>query len=353
MYFYKCLAKQLQDKKPFVVYRKPNASKMVGLFQKTFDLHQVRDFSEIGFVMAPFAQGQRFYIPLEQAVVLVDQAPVGDMGFEQNVLDYNDQHAKQAFESLVSNCIEAIDQGLFDKVVPSRKEIIKVNLQEDIQGLFQKLCVSYPTAFCYVMYHPAIGMWAGATPESLLKINQGILQTMALAGTQLNHGREEVIWQAKEREEQAFVTDFIIKTLDPLTSNIKTSEPYTKRAAKVMHICTDITAELTQNNLEEIVTALHPTPAVCGMPKANAHEFLLKQEGYQRKYYAGYIGELNCDVVNQSLSNVDLYVNLRCMEVEEDRVNLYIGCGVTKDSDPQAEFIETVNKSSTMKKVLM
>jgi len=99
------------------------------------------------------------------------------------------------------------------------------------------------------------------------------------------------------------------------------------------------------------VEALHPTPAVCGMPKQVARDFLIAQEGYSRKYYAGYVGELNySNAVHQQTSK--LFVNLRCMEIEKESVNLYIGCGVTVDSDPSSEFIETVNKSTTMKKVL-
>src|SRR5690606_31528760 len=101
-----------------------------------------------------------------------------------------------------------------------------------------------------------------------------------------------------------------------------------------------------------IIKALHPTPAVCGMPKEIARDFLIQKEGYDRKYYAGYLGELNCNVEQNTNDESDLYVNLRCMEIEENNINIYVGCGVTKDSNPESEFIETVNKSSTMKQIL-
>ncbi|MTG98336.1 MULTISPECIES: chorismate-binding protein [Myroides] len=352
MYLYKCLLKQFEEKRPFVVYRKPNADQMVGLFQKTRELHLIENFDEVGFVLAPFAQGKRFYIPLSESAIIVEQAPQGKLDLEDVELNYNDAIAKENFEDLVKRCVSAIKQNVFGKVVPSRKESIQVDVQGDLEGLFNRLCLSYPTAFCYVIYHPEIGMWAGATPESLLKVKDGVLETMALAGTQVNNGQQDVVWEQKEKEEQQFVTDFIVESLNPLANKITVSEPFTKRAARVMHICTSVVAELKENNVKVIVDALHPTPAVCGMPKAKAREFLINEEGYERKYYAGYIGELNCNVIEQTVEETDLYVNLRCMEVECDKVSLYIGCGVTKDSDPTSEFIETVNKSSTMKKVL-
>ncbi|MCC9043938.1 chorismate-binding protein [Myroides sp. M-43] len=351
MYLFKCLVKQYGDKKPFAVYRKPNSKIVVGLFQKTYTLHSVETFEEQGFIFAPFAEGMRFYIPLSESAILKEELSKETIALTDVILDYNNIVAKKAFEDLVTRCVNAIKEHKFAKVVPSRKESIPFEV-EDLSGLFNKLCDIYPTAFCSLVYHPEIGLWMGATPETLLALKGNVLKTMALAGTQVNHGQTEVEWGTKEKEEQLFVTDFITDTLRPFSDQISTSEPYSKRAAKVMHICTDITASLKQVNLKPIVEALHPTPAVCGMPKDVARDFLIEQEGYDRGYYAGYLGELNCNVEAENTEETNLFVNLRCMNIEIDKVNLYIGCGVTIDSDPTSEFIETVNKSSTMKKVL-
>jgi isochorismate synthase len=104
--------------------------------------------------------------------------------------------------------------------------------------------------------------------------------------------------------------------------------------------------------LEEIIKALHPTSAVCGLPKAAAKDFILQNEPYDRSYYSGFLGELNIDLATFRTEQSDLFVNLRCMKINEKQVELFIGCGITKDSVPEAEFIETVNKSMTMRKVL-
>ena len=103
--------------------------------------------------------------------------------------------------------------------------------------------------------------------------------------------------------------------------------------------------------MQEIVRLLHPTPAVCGFPKEEAKVFILENEQYDRRYYTGFLGELNQSDVNGVL-NSDLFVNLRSMEIEGSNANIYIGCGITKDSIPEKEWEESVNKSQTMKRVL-
>lgn len=346
------LDQQYKDEKPFVVYRKPNTDTIIGLFQNDRELHRVESFLECGFVLAPFDKGERFYIPYNSSFILTQERKPLEISECEPQLDYDDLASRLAFENLVTRCVTAISEGSFEKVVPSRKESIKYE-NIDLSKLFQKIDTIYPTAFCSMVYHPEIGLWIGATPETLLTLHDNKLETMALAGTQVNHGREEVEWGSKEKDEQAYVTAFIVDTLKPYANSIKYSTPFTKRAAKVMHICTSIEVELKNNNLKAIVGDLHPTPAVCGLPKAPARDFLIKEEGYDREYYAGYLGELNYSLEKGPHQSANLYVNLRCMNIDKDKANLYIGCGVTIESDPRSEFIETVNKSSTMKKVLI
>jgi len=350
MRLYQVWTQHIAADKPFVLYKKPGQTKVVGLFQRDAVLHTVNDFTESGFVLAPFYEGIRFYIPLTESEKIEEEITEQPVDFAAFDLDYEAQPAKAKFEHLVQRCVAVIKQGDFSKVVPARKEEVAV-ANMDIQALFTKLLMAYPEAFCSVIYHPQIGLWMGATPETLVELNGKTLHTMALAGTQVNHNQEEVYWGEKEQEEQHYVTAFIVEKLQPLSETIQVSAPFTKRAAKVMHICTSIEAELKEVNLRTVLEALHPTPAVCGMPKEVSRDFLLKEEGYSRKYYAGYLGELNYRNEQSEVSS-DLYVNLRCMEIEKEKVYLYIGCGVTQDSNPTSEFVETVNKSTTMKKIL-
>jgi isochorismate synthase len=135
--------------------------------------------------------------------------------------------------------------------------------------------------------------------------------------------------------------------------------PYTFQAGSIIHIKTDIHATLdTQFDVSKIIDLLHPTPAVCGFPKNKSKEFILKNEGYDREFYSGYLGEWNKDFLTYERGKSDLFVNLRCMKLDIDsksnvtKSQLFIGCGITSDSNPEKEYFETVNKSQTLKKIL-
>lgn len=337
---------------PFVIYSKPNSDKTVGLFQMNNQLYSLNDFQSKGFVFIPFDDGFTCYIPKDFSEIIIEE---NSSDFIKSTIRLdnlqNDNFIqKLEFEALVQKAIQNINLGLTDKIVVSRKESISIN-SFDIELAFKKMLSVYKSAFKYCFFHPKIGLWMGATPEQFLKIENNTLKTVALAGTRLVNQNE--IWGEKEVNEQQYVTDFIVSNIKEYTNSISVSKPYTVTAGNIQHIKTDITAILDSlDNLELIVKKMHPTPAVCGLPKETAKDFIFKNENYSRKYYAGYLGELNfCFESNQPLFS-DLFVNLRCMEIKDKTAEIYVGCGITKDSNPEQEFIETKNKSVTMKSIL-
>lgn len=337
---------------PFVLYKKPNNIKVVGYFQKNDHLYFAENFEEAGFVFAPFVGSQMILIPFEQSVKWSALITSGEETPDSAFTQLEDKQSQEHFESLVQKGIDAIGEGVFKKVVVSRKETIDL-VNFDLVSVFEKLIQSYPNAFCYCWFHPKIGLWMGATPERLLKADDKKFSTMALAGTQKSQGLAEAIWEKKEMEEQQFVTDFILNNLKELTSEVAISSPYALKAGALLHIKTDIEGVLNDNsNLKQVISVLHPTPAVCGLPKQEAKDFILENEGYDREYYTGFLGELNKEAFNKETLKSDLYVNLRCMKIKDNQAHLYMGCGITKDSDPGKEWKESVNKSMTMKRVL-
>ncbi|MBA4135028.1 MAG: isochorismate synthase [Flavobacterium sp.] len=343
---------QLEKQLPFVLYAKPKADRMIALFQENDSLHFLKDFSEKGFVFAPFDGDAIPYIPQAESEVYVEKIKETDFLIAPNPIIEADEAAKRDFEALVTAGVDAIGQGAFEKVVLSRKAMVAIPSFE-LETVFKKLVAFYPTAFKYCFFHPKIGLWLGASPEQFLKINQEALQTVALAGTQAVTDSTQLVWQEKEIEEQQLVTDFITQSLSDKVSGLTVSSPYSVQAGNLWHIKTDIAATIGSNsNLEEIIKSLHPTSAVCGLPKAAAKDFILQNESYDRSYYSGFLGELNIDLATFRTEQTDLFVNLRCMKINDKHVELFIGCGITKDSVPEAEFIETVNKSMTMRKVL-
>ncbi|TDQ27935.1 chorismate-binding protein [Tenacibaculum caenipelagi] len=338
----------LQKQLPFVAYRKPNTSVLKGRFQKNNNLITSINYSESGFIFAPFDSSEKaIIIPEEQSDFYQEEITLNN-NFIDDATYTADSSSEENHIQLVKKGVKAIKNKLFKKVVLSRKEKVEVSNFNLIQT-FQKLLYNYPTAFVYVWYHPKVGLWLGATPEILVSIQNNQFTTMSLAGTQIYNGTTNVIWQPKEIEEQQFVTDYIIDRLSEICSEITTSETETIKAGNLLHIRTVIHGNLT-TDCSTLINTLHPTPAVCGLPLMASKQFITNNENYSRNFYTGFLGELNLNT-NKTISS-ELFVNLRCMEVENNTISIYVGGGITKDSDPTKEWEETTAKTITMKKVL-
>ena len=344
---------QFEQNLPFVLYKKPNDVTVNGVLQENDTLYSVHDYSEKGFVFASFDGRNTYIIPENQSEIFrVDATNWIKPDNSQQFIGTSIITGKVDFENLVSKGIQAINQNELKKVVLSRKETLNFK-QFDVIATFGKLVQSYPSTFVYCFYHPKVGVWMGATPEQLLKSNHHTFETMALAGTQKDTQQNPVIWPKKEQEEQQYVTDYIVGNLQNIASDLQVSSPYSIKAGSIWHIKTDISGTFDSGfGLQKGIQLLHPTPAVCGLPKDVSKAFILENEGYNRTFYTGFLGELNID------KKTDLFVNLRCMEIEIDKketpakAHLFMGCGITKDSNPEKEWEESVNKSATMRKVL-
>ncbi|MBT8316071.1 MAG: chorismate-binding protein [Lutibacter sp.] len=336
---------------PFVVFRKPNEKLITGYFQNSKELNFLSSFSEQGFVFAPFDKNQKkIFFSKDQSTKItseISQEEFKDLVVTSSIFKDNlNETSKENHIQLVQKGINFINKGNAKKIVLSRKEHIKIQ-DLDVFDVYKKMLYNYQNAFVYLWYHPSIGLWMGATPERLLSVADSTFKTMALAGTQLNEKGVNSVWKDKEQQEQKFVTDFIFESTKPYLNSIKISAPYTVEAGNVVHIRTDISGDLISPNLlSELVSSLHPTPAICGLPKAIATEFILKNEAYNRSYYSGFLGEINNE------NSTELFVNLRCMELKNKEAVIYIGGGITKDSIAENEWKETVAKSKVMKKVL-
>jgi isochorismate synthase len=356
----------LEKELPFVLYSKPREFILNAIFQVDDTIHKVTDYTEQGFVFAPFLNDEKpillkskesFKAPLE--LTLNKTANVNG-----NALSDSDEEAR--YSDLVENAILEIRAGIYKKIVLSRS--IKVPFSKPVLITFQELLSTYPNAFCYLWYHPKVGMWLGATPEILVKTSGLNFTTMSLAGTQNQTiGEELPKWATKEIVEQQLVTDYISEVLKSRAKEVKVANAETIKAGHLWHLRSKITGRFKQGMLKDLVTALHPTPAVCGMPLADAKRFIQDNEKYQRSYYTGFLGELNYTeerTRNRNRRNQEnsayravvrtseLYVNLRCMQKVGDSFVIYVGGGITADSDPKKEWRETESKAQTMLRLL-
>lgn len=255
----------------------------------------------------------------------------------------------------VKKAIGQIRKGVFDKVVLSRFEDQELPEDSKPYDIFKSACKQYPNAFVYLIYTPEHSIWIGATPEELLSINNSrYFRTVSLAGTQSlspEQSLNEVGWTQKEIEEQAMVSRYVIDCFKKIRlREFDEIGPRTIKAGQLAHLKTEYSVDMDAVNMPQLgsvmMDLLHPTSAVCGMPLVPALEFVKSNEKFDRELFAGFIGPVNIN------SSSNLFVNIRCMKIMNSIGRFYAGAGITEDSNPEKELIETRLKMQTLKRVI-
>ena len=193
---------------------------------------------------------------------------------------------KNQYTELVKQIRKAITLHQAQKVVAARCIQLPIPPAFDSMLHFMNLCAKYPNAFVYVLSVPGYAEWMGASPELLLKSDKHSVSTVSLAGSQAAFDNNSTyFWGEKELEEQAIVTRFITQKLSNCgLEQISQNVPYTHTAGHIAHLKTDISAIKPHTvSLQTILSALHPTPAVCGLPKEEAMLFIKQYENLQRR----------------------------------------------------------------------
>ena len=241
-----------------------------------------------------------------------------------------DEHKKA-----VRKALGLIEAGELEKVVVSRIKSVKGDFFPETA--FRHKCQTHRDAFVYLLEHPKIGVWCGATPELLVTASDNRIETVSLAGTRTKEGIRNNPWTAKEYDEQGLVTDYIQGILEKHGASDLRVEPREDLAyGDLIHLETRFRCSLT-GSIAELANDLHPTPAVGGRPLKNACDFILHNEGFNREYYTGYLGV-------ESASGSAYYVNLRCAKWQNGGVHLFAGGGIVDGSDIDSEWEETEAK---------
>lgn len=286
----------------------------------------IRDLQ--GFVVSD-ADAEHFYAfhPMKQAREVLHPNKIKPHNMDQ-----------ASFTQAVLKIQRAIDQLGLVKMVLSR--VISKPLEHTKPtDLFEALCDAYPNAFVYYFNDLKLGEWIGASPEVLLRRIQDHYFLMSLAGTRPSEGVPQ--WQDKEIVEQRIVTDYLEEILSSMQLDYETHGPYNHEAGPVTHLRTDVWFESKRDITHELIRKMHPTPAVCGIPPYLAQESIKALEKHDRELYTGVIGFMGKDQTH-------CYVNLRCAQIIHGMLHAYAGAGITAESDPEAEWIETENKSNTL-----
>jgi isochorismate synthase len=242
----------------------------------------------------------------------------------------------------VADALEAIQAGRLVKIVPARSKSIALPEGFSPQHFFLRLCAYYPQAAITALVHPRWGTWLGASPELLLRQKDAALETMALAGTRVSSDGQPPSFSPKEKAEQARVAEFIREQLEDHWLRYTQSPPQPVPAGPVWHLMSRFHARWHRSEPAlALAQALHPTPAVCGLPRDAALAFLASEEGLDRRLYSGFWGPVGP-------REMALFVNLRCMELHGRGASLYAGAGVVEGSEPEAEWQETERKMDTL-----
>jgi len=264
------------------------------------------------------------------------------------------------FERTVEMAVAAIKQKQFHKVVLSRtKELTYTDDFQPVQA-FYKLAKAYPHAFVSLVNIPhQKELWLGASPETLIQQKaNGTFRTMSLAGTQSASDaggnlipKYDIRWGQKEIEEQALVSRYIVECFKKIRlREYQETGPKTVLAGNLYHLRTDFEVDTVSLNFPELASVmlrlLHPTSAVCGVPKIPSLKFLTEVESHDRNFYSGFLGPVHVD------GDTNLFVNLRTVRLKKGKATFFAGAGITEDSIPEREWEETELKCDTLLKII-
>lgn len=349
-----CINRLVSQKAEFAIYKDQNDEKLHIIIPK-FPSYNFKAVSDLlghkCFLLSPFFMDGPFngvalpydrsiHIGQLDAILSQERLPrveheclvKQDDSFERYDSDFNVFH-------------EALVKNEFEKLVLTYME--KHELKSTLGDIFVNACRKYKHAFVYMMYTKDSGLWFGATPEILCTFRGDKMTTMALAGTMKKDPSGIYEWSDKNRSEQAIVGKYLYDSLLPICDNVRMSEAYTQEAGPVVHLRSDITCNLRPGLMDKLIRVMHPTPAVCGMPKQQALDFIKSKENMDRLYYAGFIGPL--DSLKRKAS---LFVNLRSMYVYNNNAYLFSGSGLMKESDHAEERKEIETKLNTLTSLL-
>jgi len=326
----------------YATYRLPDTDEIITIRGKVDVINNLSDIKEQqGYLVAPFDV-------LHHPILLIRKESVTRSTLPDIVKIESSNYptlSQTPYEPAFHLFHEAVRTGQFHKLVLSRAIVISRGKRKETD-IFQQACHDYPHQMVTLFSTPQSGTWLVITPEILFTAtSDGQCSTMALAGTMPADTTSQ--WSTKNRQEQQVVADYIQNQLTPLVCQCSIHGPYTTVAGRVQHLRTDFSFRLNDSRtIGDILATLHPTPAVCGMPKDQALHFICANEGYDREYYSGFSGPLNID------SSTNIYVTLRCAKIPPEHITLYAGGGIMPESELTSEELETRLKMGTVQSVI-
>jgi isochorismate synthase len=256
------------------------------------------------------------------------------------------------YAEAVTRAVARIGRGELRKVVLARSMLVDAGRTLDAKRLLWRLRAVDPE--CYVFAAPqraeaGNAVLVGATPELLVRRRGRVVEATPLAGSAQRFGDagrdrasgNRLFASAKDREEHAVVVEEVARVLRSFCDGLEhPHEPELLATANVWHLATPFRGRLHDPAVTslDLVAALHPTPAVCGVPREAAREALEALEPIERGAYAGPVGWTDAN------GDGEWAIALRCAEITGSTARLFAGAGIVADSVPEAEVDETERK---------
>lgn len=273
----------------------------------------------------------------------------GETAQSAQPISRRDNPDKQQWFSNVEAALERLATGNIAKVVLSRSTTLSFATHPDPLALLEKLQTIEPRAYHFCFQTQAQRAFIGATPERLYQRRGRTLNSEAVAGTCVRGktlGEDRRLGEAlcgsdKDSREHQLVGDSILAALDPLCTNLQaSSKPKLLKQARVQHLYSLINGQLRDNVGDiDLLRALHPTPAVGGLPKDRALQTIADLEAFDRGWFAGPVGWVGADAA-------EFAVGIRSGMLHDHSLKLFAGAGVVPGSSPAMEWQEMENKIS-------
>jgi menaquinone-specific isochorismate synthase len=270
---------------------------------------------------------------------LSESSPEGPPG----VHDRHRTTSMEAWRESVEAAVSRIHAGELRKVVLAQALEVELDRPASVPDLLARLGETYPDCYRFLVEPEMGASFLGATPERLVSLRGRSVETGALAGTTGRGDTDdedewlanELLASEKDNHEHELVAETIRDQLGPLSAEVHVGERGIRKLATVQHLCTPIDATLERDeHVLTLVDALHPTPAVGGLPPRAALDVIRDTEPFDRGWYAAPVGWFDAE------GDGSFAVAIRSATVEDTMATLFAGVGLVADSDADAEWDE-------------
>lgn len=246
-----------------------------------------------------------------------------------------------AYRDAVARVLRLIGEGRLDKVVLARDMVGRLPEEADLRRVLVDLALGYPDTWTY-----AVDGLLGSSPETLVRVNHGVVTARVLAGSaargtdaESDHSSAVALaTSTKDLDEHRYAVQSVLGALRPHAPALVASElPFTLKLPNLWHLASDVEGRLAdRSSALDLVCELHPTAAVAGTPRSAALAAIAELEPFDRRRYGGPVGWVDGN------GDGKWAVALRSAELGPDGdITAYAGAGIVADSDPDRELAET------------